>query len=247
MFVNYINSGNSNTEPTFRQGETLEVVDGVNTPLLVVGTDGSVLPTSIEITNPDTGETTSLESPAMGYGSAVKVEEGIYFVNGYFVRNDEALLVIDEYYNKPSAKVGFTIKEEVVTPEADASLYDNSIGSANYTAPGAHRLKISLELKEFALNAITDKNFIQLLNVSRGQIQSKISSTDFSVLEQTLARRTFDESGDYVVDNFAVDIREFAQKDGNKGIYGVDEFGLYNGKSAARRSCQKNGCQYWSW
>ena len=58
---------------------------------------------------------------------------------------------------------------------------------------GAHRLKISLELKEFALNAITDKNFIQLLNVSRGQVQSKISSTDFSVLEQTLARRTFDE------------------------------------------------------
>ena len=36
LFVNYINSGNSNTESTFRQGETLEVVDGVNTPLLVV-------------------------------------------------------------------------------------------------------------------------------------------------------------------------------------------------------------------
>ena len=50
LFVSYINSGNSNTESTFRQGETLEVVDGVNTPLLVVGTDGSVLPTSIQIT-----------------------------------------------------------------------------------------------------------------------------------------------------------------------------------------------------
>ena len=232
LFVNYINSGNSNTESTFRQGETLEVVDGVNTPLLVVGTDGSVLPTSIQVTNPDTNETTSLESPAMGFASAVKVEEGIYFVNGYFVRNDEALLIIDEYYDKPSAKVGFTIKEEIVTPEEEASLYDNSIGSANYTAPGAHRLKISLELKEFALNAITDKNFIQLLTVSKGQVQSKISSTDFSVLEQTLARRTFDESGDYVVDNFSVDVREFAQKDGNRGIFGVDEFGLYNGKSA---------------
>ena len=229
IYVNYINSGSSNTEPTFRQGETLEVVDGVNTPLLVVGTDGSVLPTSISVTNPDTGEVTSLESPAMGYGSAVKVEEGIYFVNGYFVRCDQELLVIDEYYNKPSAKVGFTIKEEIVTPEEDASLYDNAIGSSNYTAPGAHRLKISLQLKEFALNAITDKNFIQLLTVSRGQVQSKVSSTDFSVLEQTLARRTFDESGDYVVDNFSVDIREWAQKDGNKGLYAVDEFGLYNG------------------
>ncbi len=236
IFVSYLNSGNSNTEPTFRQGETLEVVDGINTPLLVVGTDGSVLPTSIDVTNPDTGETTSLESPAMGFGSAVKVEEGIYFVNGYFVRNDEQLLVIDEYYDKPSAKVGFTIKEEIVTPEADVSLYDNAIGSSNYTAPGAHRLKIGLEIKEFALGAITDKNFIQLLTVKRGVVQRKVSPSDFSVLEQTLARRTFDESGDYVVDNFSVDMREWAQKDNNKGIYGADEFGLYNGYTASEAS-----------
>ncbi len=236
VFVNYLNSGNSNTESTFRQGETLEVVDGVNTPLLVVGTDGSVLPTSIQVTNPDTAEVTSLESPAMGYGSAVKVEEGIYFVNGYFVRNDTGLLVIDEYYDKPSAKVGFTIVEDVVTPEEDSSLYDNSIGSSNSTAPGAHRLKISLTLKEFALDAITDKNFIELLRVSRGVIQKKVSPTDYNLLEQTLARRTFDESGDYVVDSFATDVREYAQKDGNQGLYAVDEFGLYNGLSAGDAS-----------
>ena len=236
LYVNYINSGSSNTEPTFRQGETLEVVDGVNTPLLVVGTDGSVLPTSIQVTNPDTDETTSLESPAMGFGSAVKVEEGIYFVNGYFVRCDQELLVIEEYYDKPSAKVGFTIKEEIVSPEEDVSLYDNAIGSSNYTAPGAHRLKISLSLKEFALNAITDKNFIQLLTISKGQVKSKVSSTDFSVIEQTLARRTFDESGDYVVDTFDVDVREWAQKDGNRGFYGLDDFGLYNNLTADEAS-----------
>ena len=236
IFVSYINSGNSNTEPTFRQGETLEVIDGVNTPLLVVGTDGSVLPTSIKVTNPDTGEVTSLESSAMGYGSAVKVEEGIYFVNGYFVRNEAQLLVIDEYYDKPSAKIGFTIKEEIVTPEADASLYDNAIGSSNYTSPGAHRLKITLELKEFAIDAITDKNFIQLLTTSRGIVQRKVTPTDYSLLEQTLARRTFDESGDYVVDNFSVDIREWAQKGSNRGLYAADEFNLYNGYSAGEAS-----------
>ena len=236
VFVNYLNSGNSNTETTFRQGETLEVVDGVNTPLLVVGTDGSVLPTSIQVTNPDTSEVTSLESPAMGYGSAVKVEEGIYFINGYFVRNDSSLLVIDEYYDKPSAKIGFTIVEDIITPEEDASLYDNSIGSSNATAPGAHRLKISLQLKEFSLDTITDKNFIELLRVSRGVVQKKVSPTDYNLLEQTLARRTFDESGDYVVDSFATDIREYAQKDGNQGIYAADEFGLYNGLSAADAS-----------
>ena len=236
LYVSYINSGNSNIESTFRQGETLEVIDGVNTPLMVVGTDGSVLPTSINVTNPDTGDVSALESPAMGYASAVKVEEGIYFVNGYFVRNDAALLVIDEYYDKPSAKVGFTIKEEIISPEEDASLYDNAIGSSNYTAPGAHRLKISLELKEFALDAITDKNFIQLITVKRGQVQRKVTAADYSIIEQTLARRTFDESGDYVVDDFAIDIREFAQKDNNRGIYSADEFGLYNGYTAGEAS-----------
>ena len=233
IFVNYLTSGNSNTESTFRQGETLEVVDGVNTPLLVVGTDGSVLPTSITVVNPDNGQSTSLQSPAMGYASAVKVEEGIYFVNGYFIRNQSELLVIDEYYDKPSAKVGFIINEVIVTPEEDASLYDNSIGSSNYTAPGAHRLKISLSLKEFALDAITDKNFIQLLTVAKGVIQKKVSQTNYNLIEETLARRTFDESGDYVVDNFSVDVREYVQKGNNKGIYSVDEFGLYNGLSSS--------------
>ena len=236
LYVDYVNSGNSNTETTFRQGETLEVIDGVNTPLMVVGTDGSVLPNTITVSNPVTGVATALESPAMGYASAVKVEEGIYFVNGYFVRNDEELLVIDEYYDKPSAKVGFTIKEQIVTPEEDASLYDNAIGSSNYTAPGGHRLKISLELKEFALDAITDKNFIQLLTVSQGQVQRKVEVADYNLLEQTLARRTYDESGDYVVDSFSIDVREYAQKNGNRGIYSVDEFGLYNGLTAGEAS-----------
>jgi len=236
VFVNYLNSGDSNSNVTFRQGETLEVVDGVNTPLLVVGTDGSVLPTSIDVTNPDTGDVVAIESPAMGYGSAVKVEEGIYFVNGYFVRNDQQLLVIDEYYDRPSAKVGFTISETIVTPEEDASLYDNSIGSSNYTAPGAHRLKISLNLKEFELNETTDKNFIQLITVLRGNVQRKVSPADYNLLEQTLARRTYDESGDYVVDNFNIEIREYQQKDRNRGLYAADEFGLYNGLDVTEAS-----------
>ena len=146
LYVNYTNSGDAGNENTFRQGETLEVVDGVNTPLMVVGTDGSVLPTSISVTDPDTGTSSSLVSNAMGYASAVKVEEGIYFVNGYFVRNANQLLVVDKYYDQPSAKVGFKIIESVVTPEEDASLYDNSIGSSNYSAPGAHRLSLTLSL-----------------------------------------------------------------------------------------------------
>jgi len=231
LYVTYTNSGDAGNEETFRQGETLEVVDGVNTPLMVVGTDGSVLPTSISITDPDTGTSSSLESPAMGYASAVKVEEGIYFVNGYFVRNDAQLLVIDKYYDSPSAKVGFKINESIVTPEEDASLYDNSIGSSNYSAPGAHRLSIKLSLVVYSLDEKTDKNFIKLLQIKNGVVQTQVTQTDYNLLEQTLARRTYDESGDYVVDNFSLDVREYYQKNGNLGIYGKDEEGLVNGLS----------------
>ena len=78
LFVNYLSSGNAGNENTFRQGETLEVVNGVNTPLLVVGTDGSVLPTTVTVVDPDTQAETVLSSPAMGFASAVKVEEGVY-------------------------------------------------------------------------------------------------------------------------------------------------------------------------
>ena len=212
LFVNYTTSGDAGNEETFRQGETVEVVDGINTPLMVVGTDGSVLPTSITITNPDTGEDTSIESLAMGYASAVQVEEGIYFVNGYFVRNDAQLLIVDKYYSRPSAKVGFKITESIITPEEDASLYDNSIGSSNYSAPGAHRLSIKLSLISYSLDQKTDSNFIKLLSVKNGSIQSQVSQTDYNLLEQTLARRTYDESGDYVVDNFPLNVRDIIRE-----------------------------------
>jgi len=144
LYVKYTNSGNSNTESTFRQGETLEAINIADTPTLVVGTDGSVLPTTIDIKDYDTGKITTIDSPAMGYASAVNVQEGVYFVNGYFVNNSEELIVVDKYYNKPSAKVGFTITESLVTSEEDSTLYDNARGFSNFAAPGAHRLKIKL-------------------------------------------------------------------------------------------------------
>lgn len=223
VYVKYKTSGDDTTEKTFRQGETLEVVNGINTPLLVVGTDGSVLPTSISVTNPDTDEVTNLISPAMGYSSAVKVEEGIYFVNGFFVRSNEQLLIVDKYYNKTSAKIGFKIEETVVFPEEDNSLYDNAQGYSNYSSPGANRLKLNLSLVKYAYTQITDKNFIQLVKVKSGIVEKQIKKADYNLLEDTLARRTFDESGDYIVDDFSANVREYYQRNNNSGVYNLDE------------------------
>ena len=219
LYVKYTNSGNSGEEGTFRQGETLEIVNGVNTPLLVVGTDGSVAPTSIKVIDPETKKSFFLESPAMGFATGVQVQEGLYFVNGYFVRNQEQLIIVDKYYDKASAKVGFNITEEIVTPEQDSSLNDNSRGYSNSSAPGAHRFKISLELKIYDYDAITDKNFIQLISIKSGVVQKIIKQADYSLIENTLARRTYDESGDYIVKDFSLEVREYYQKNDNLGVY----------------------------
>ena len=230
LFIKYTNSGNTNEEINFRQGETLEVLDITDSPLLVVGTDGSVLPATIKVLDYDTKKITTLDSPAMGYASAVQVEEGVYFINGYFVNNLKEVIVVDKYYNKPSIKVGFEVKEEIVTPEEDNTLYDVARGFSNFSAPGAHRLKINLTLSVYEYDGVTSSDFIQLVTVKNGVIQKLVKSESYNLVEETLARRTYDESGDYVVNDFSMDLREYYLKNNNRGTHSLDtDTDLVNG------------------
>lgn len=231
LFVNYKTSGNSNNEKTFRQGESLEVIDLANSPVLVVGTDGSALPTTIIRYDGETGEKLApITSKAMGYASAVKIQEGIYFINGIFVRNDEDLIIVDKYYNKPSCNVGFNIEESIVTPEEDSSLYDNAKGFSNYSAPGAHRLKTELLLTSFVFNQNYSSNFVKLISIKNGQVENLVKPTNYSLIEEILSKRTSDESGDYVVDNFSINLREYYQSTTNKGIFPANSDNIVNNK-----------------
>ena len=234
LYVKYLTAGTSGDEETFRQGETLEVVDGVNSPLLVVGTDGSVLPTNVAVTNPDTGAVTFVESGALGYAAAVKVEEGVYFVNGFFVRNDESLIVVDGYNNTPSVKVGFKVSESLVTPEEDSTLYDNSFGSSNYSAPGAHRLKIDLVLAKKAADDFDDTDFIEVIRVRAGKVEREIrKDSQYNIIRDYMAKRTYDESGDYVLSPFSVQVKNSLNNNlGNNGVYQKGQFS-YQGTLAS--------------
>ena len=167
---------------------------------------------------------TTHDTTASQTGSAVKIESGVYFIRGQFVRCSEETLVLSASSILESARVGFTITETLVTPEADATLTDNATGSANYAAKGAHRLKISLSLSKLSLGSTDDTSFVELMQIKNGTIQSQARVTEYSVLGDTLARRTFDESGDYTVRPFQFDVRESIDNDykgsTNKGAYG---------------------------
>ena len=158
-------------------------------------------------------------SDVLGYGYAVEVKQGIYFIDGFFVQNDELHLYIGRFNNKPTARVGFEVLEQIVTPEDDTSLNDNAQGSNNFAAPGAHRYKIDLLLKRLSLNTTDSVKFIELLRVVDGRVQHKIEKTSYAEIEKTFARRTYDESGNYEVNKFRLSIREHLDNGTNNGVY----------------------------
>ena len=59
------------------------------------------------------------------------------------------------------------------------------------------------------------------MRIQNGNLEVKARNTEYSVLGETLARRTFDESGDYTVRDFQLDIRENLNDGLNNGIYTI--------------------------
>ena len=142
----------------------------------------------------------------------------ILFVVSLFVSAAQRI-VLDKYTDTPSYRVGLSIGESLITPETDTELLDNAAGSTNENAKGAHRLKVTLTLSKLAIGSAEDGDFIELLRVRNGVVEETTRNTEYSVLGETFARRTFDRSGDYTVRPFGVDVRESLDDGLNEGVY----------------------------
>ncbi|MDD4242736.1 MAG: DUF4815 domain-containing protein [Bacilli bacterium] len=156
---------------------------------------------------------TTLITNSAAVGSLATIQKGIYFIKGYFVLVDKETIILDKYGVTPSYKVGLTITENIITSDDDNTLNDNAIGSYNYTAPGAHRYSISTSLSKLSLTDENDTNFLELLRVNEGNLELKVITTDYAIIEETLARRTYDESGDYTVNPFKLQLKEDRNND----------------------------------
>ena len=169
----------------------------------------------------ETGTTYSgdASSDVLGYAYSVEVKQGIYYVDGIFVRNPDLKLYVGRFSPNPTCRVGFKVTEETVTPEDDESILDNATGSYNFAAPGAHRYKISLTLVKLDLLSTDNIKFIELVRIVDGKIQQKIEAASYAELEKTLARRTYDESGNYEVNKFKLSVREHLNSGSNFGVY----------------------------
>ena len=218
LFIKYESSGTpagGTSNFTFADGENLKT----GTALSYVS-GGTTYTFNI---NDPIGTTKTLS--ATGTGSAAVVQKGIYYIRGTFVQCEQQTLILDKYDNQPSYRIGFSVTESLVTPEEDTSLLDNATGSTNYAAKGAHRLKYTLTLAKKNLSSADDADFVELLTVENGIVQAKVRNTEYSVLEETLARRTFDESGNYIVRGFDIDMREHLDTGLNGGVFTAEKGG----------------------
>ena len=152
----------------------------------------------------------------------VTVGDGIFYVDGFFVPvathnftpSRVVGLTLDTTFggtaasfNALTARVGFNVVRDTVTSEEDSSLRDPAIGSSNYNAPGGDRYQIDLTLDQAGLTAEVD-DFIELLRFEEGKITRKSERVSYAEIEKTLSRRTYEESGSYIVRPFDLNIKD---------------------------------------
>jgi hypothetical protein len=165
---------------------------------------------------------------ATGNGSVVSVDTGVFYVGGFFLFTPANTIILDAYSEAPSGRIGLQITESTQTSDDDNTLLDPASGTYNYAAPGAARYKIELALKNKALSSsdpvfqLADESFIQLLKVINGVKKEEVKYPMYGELEKTLARRTHDESGDYTITPFNLDLKVHRGISGTTVASGVD-------------------------
>ena len=164
-------------------------------------------------------------SGATGFGSIVSIEDGIYYIKKHFVTVKASTIVLSKYTNNVSFDVGLLVTESLVSSGTDASLNDNATGTPNASAPGAHRYSITAALSSQAVNAASG-NFVLIARLENGVITRNARTTEYNHLADELARRTFDESGNYYVNPFKASVKDHAS-DTTKLTLGIEPSKAY--------------------
>ena len=160
----------------------------------------------------------------MFYRFSVALSSGVYFIRGNFVQVPSDKIILNPYDFDPSYRVGLNIDEQLVTAKDDDSLYDNARGFSNFAALGADRLRIKTQLAKKELTDFDDTNFIELLRIEDGEIKVLNSETQYNLIRDYFAKRTFEESGNYTLDQFKIDVLD-CLNDGisGDGVYRANE------------------------
>jgi hypothetical protein len=206
LYLRYTSGDGSTTAVHFSGGETLTVTS------TIAGRNGDTF--VVDTTYDDAEPTNSY----WGLASALTVDDGIVYIDGKFVNHETQTIILSKYSNLPSVKVGFQIVEDTVSAEDDQTLLDPAQGSFNYAAPGADRYQVTTTLVAYESTDTIPPTFNQLVEIISGEVQRIYTANIYGELGKNMARRTYDESGNYAVRQFPVLIKEHLNVDDNNGL-----------------------------
>ena len=209
LYINYTKTATNGTDGLFSDNEIIYILDN--------GLKNSNLTLTVRQTEEQTSDSAFLSYPSKGKGILWQIEESVYYSRGYFLDIQPALIVGEAYeIGYESYTIGFDVEEEIIDidhPVYGNDLYDNSLGYPNFAAPGADRLKIKLTLAKRSFDTIQNENFVVLVKVEEGVTTYIKSRSDYATIMETLAERTYDESGNYTVKPITIKFRDHQKKD----------------------------------
>jgi hypothetical protein len=185
-----------------------------------------------------------IDSPVNGYAYGVSVSEGSIYQKGHFLRVNGGSILVEKYANTPdNVSVGFTTIESISNSSIDESLLDNAGGFLNQNAPGADRLTLKPTLTVRNTDG-EDETFLPLIKFSQGKHFQINNTTQYNQLGDELAIRTFENSGNFVLDTFNLSTKstDLIANSDSEFTYVIDPGHAYIGGYRVRteRSFSKN-------
>lgn len=204
FFFRYLNSGSAN-QKRFIAGESLVITKKTYLNGAIVAEESGEVD-SIEVTQ-NSSETLDSNGNSLsheGDSFGVTFSEGVIFQRGFFLFTNEQTIVVSKYNKIPSGiSVGYNVDEKIVTFLQDSSLFDNAKGFPNENAPGADRLLLAPQLSILETAAAkADPKFFSIIDFLDGVPIQIRDVSQFNSIAKELAKRTYEESGDYVVKGF---------------------------------------------
>ena len=143
-------------------------------------------------------------NPAVGAGVRVSIGSSDFFVQGFFVSVDAQSLIISKYDKSRTVDIGFKVTQDIVSVDDDVNLFDNQGASLNQTAPGADRFRIKLLLVTQDSIA-AGETFVPIAKIENSRIiETNNGQNSYNRINDIIAQRTKEESGNYIVEPFTV-------------------------------------------
>lgn len=191
----------TDTDPTTLYVQYVDTIASTDDTVNARVSQGDVITPVGQTTNPMTVANDGT-IPAVGLGTKISVNESEFFTLGHFVHVSEVSTFVDKYSSTPTVDFGFKVEQIIITEGEDEQLYDNQGDVPNISSPGAHRYKISLT-PILRSEVLEDENFVYLCRIVDGVITRDNETNDaYNVINDLLATRTKEESGDYVAKEF---------------------------------------------